>query len=155
MYPLHQLPAQGRIGDGRVGELNRPQRGDVLIEKLGQRVDLAGAAVVGNLTRRFRSVTAAAGAFGVRRFRDPDSLVITGEFKHHDALELMRRGITAVCLGHYVSERPALDVVRAHLLKTCPGIRYEIARADRCPFVCWRAVQRMRKLRGALRSGGR
>lgn len=70
----------------------------------------------------------------MRAFDDPDSLVLTGEFKHHDALKLQRRGITAVCLGHYASERPALDNVRAKLAAALKGIRFEIARADRSPL---------------------
>jgi putative NIF3 family GTP cyclohydrolase 1 type 2 len=80
-------------------------------------------------------VTAAAGAFGVRSFGDPHSLVITGEFKHHDALELLRRGITAVHLGHYASERPALDRVRGFLSKRLSGVRIGVARQDGPPLV--------------------
>jgi len=77
---------------GRVGVLKRAQRGDVLLRAGAKRVDMAGAAVVGGVRRRFRSVTAAAGSFGVATLRDPESLVLTGDFKHHDALELLRRG---------------------------------------------------------------
>jgi hypothetical protein len=134
LYPLHELAARGAVGQGRVGVLKRPTRGDQLMRQLAQRVDLACATVVGNLRRRFRSVTAAVGAFGVRNFRDPDALVLTGEFKHHDALKLLRRNVTAVHLGHYASERPVLDVIRTQLKRELPGIRLSIARADRAPF---------------------
>lgn len=134
VYPLHETPDRAAVGMGRVGVLRKPERGRVLLRKLAPRVDLSGATIVGKLDRRFRSVTAAAGAFGVRAFHDPESLVLTGEFKHHDALELLRRGITAIHLGHYASERPVLDLLRARLRKAIPGLRAEIARSDRVPF---------------------
>ena len=134
VYPLHEMPERAAVGMGRVGVLRKPERGRVLLQKLGGHVDLACATIVGKLNRRFRSVTAAAGAFGVRAFRDPASLILTGEFKHHDALELQRRGVTVVHLGHYASERPVLDLLRVRLRKGVPGLRAEIARSDRAPF---------------------
>ena len=134
VYPLDEPVGRGAVGLGRVGVLRKPTRGTTLLERLRTTVDLSAALVVGDLKRRFRSVTAAAGAFGVRSFRDPDSLVLTGEFKHHEALELLRRGITAVHLGHYASERPVLPVIRRHLMEHIRGLRVEIARADRAPF---------------------
>jgi dinuclear metal center YbgI/SA1388 family protein len=134
LYPLHETPGRAAVGLGRVGELKRPARGDALIEMLGRRVDLSCAMVVGTLKRSFRSVTAAAGSFGVRAFRDGGSLVLTGEFKHHDALELQRHGVTAVYLGHYASERPALDVLKRKLAARLPAVRFELARSDRSPL---------------------
>jgi putative NIF3 family GTP cyclohydrolase 1 type 2 len=72
--------------------------------------------------------------FGAGSFRDRDSLVITGELKHHDALELLRRGITAVCLGHYASERPVLDAVLRELARRVPAAAALIAGSDAAPL---------------------
>ncbi|HOO15722.1 MAG: Nif3-like dinuclear metal center hexameric protein [Phycisphaerae bacterium] len=134
LYPLHETPGRAAVGMGRVGILPRPERGDVLLGKLRRHVDLSAALVVGRLKRSFRSVTAAAGAFGVRAFADTDSLVLTGEFKHHDALELQKRGVTAVHLGHYASERPALESLRARLSERVAEVTFETARADKSPL---------------------
>ncbi len=134
IYPLHTTPGRAAIGMGRIGELAQPQRGDALVARLRAHVDLSAALVVGKLKRSFRSVTAAAGAFGVRSFTDPDSLVLTGEFKHHDALVLQRRGITAVHLGHYASERPVLDALRTRLAQRLSGLQISLARADKSPL---------------------
>lgn len=140
LYPTDALPHRATVGMGRVAVLKKPTRGTDLLKQLGAIADLACAQVVGDVRRRFTSVTAAAGAFGVRAFRDPDSLYITGEFKHHDALELVRHGITAVPLGHAQSERPVLPHVCAFLKRRVPGLKIEIARADRGPFVPCAAV---------------
>jgi dinuclear metal center YbgI/SA1388 family protein len=134
LYPLHETPGRAASGMGRVGQLQQPQRGDALLGRLRRHVDLSAALVVGRLKRSFRSVTAAAGAFGVRSFTDTDSLVLTGEFKHHDALELLKRGITAVHLGHYASERPALEALQNRLIERVPSVTFEAARADKSPL---------------------
>ncbi len=134
LYPLHSLAGRAAVGMGRVGLLRKPQRGRALLRRLAEHVDLSCAACVGDMKRSFRSVTAAAGAFGVQAFREPAALVLTGELKHHDALALLRRGVTAVCLGHYASERPMLPVLRARLARELKGLAVTIARADRAPF---------------------
>ncbi|MCH7871390.1 MAG: Nif3-like dinuclear metal center hexameric protein [Planctomycetes bacterium] len=134
LYSTTEVADRGRIGSGRIGRLRKPQRGTALLKKLSERVDLRQAQSVGNLKRLFSSVTAAAGSFGVRDFDDPDSLVLTGEFKHHDALDLLRRGITALALDHYASERPALASVRKRLSRRLNGVKLTISRSDRSPF---------------------
>lgn len=134
LYPLTTLPGNGRVGLGRIGRLARPTSGTKLAALLAEHYDLSVATVVGSLRRRFSSVAVAAGAFGVNAFRDPDTLVITGEFKHHDALQLQRRGVTAIHLGHGESERPALRRVRDWLRKDLKAGAVKIARTDRGPF---------------------
>jgi len=135
LYPLTEVVGRAQVGLGRVGILARPEPGTALVRKLRRRIDLSTATVIGNLRRRFSSVTAAAGAFGVASFHDPDSLVLTGELKHHEALALRRRGITAICLGHYASERPVLHRLRERLTAELPGLRIELSAQDAAPFV--------------------
>lgn len=144
LYPVHKVALRGAAGLGRVARLRRPQRGSALIEQLSAVVELSAAQVVGDLQRSFTSVVAAAGAFGVNAFRDPDALVITGEFKHHDALELLKRGVTAVALGHYASERPVLAYLQRELERRLRGVRVAVSRADGPP---------LRPLAGGRRGG--
>lgn len=134
IYPLTTVAGRGATGMGRVGTLRKPLTGRDLLRRLGALCDLSVATVVGDLRKRFTSVTTAAGSFGVRAFRDRQSLHVTGEFKHHDALDLRRRGITAIAVGHYESERPVLHPLRTRLSSTLRGARVSIARADRSPF---------------------
>ncbi len=132
ILPLQSVDGRGAAGMGRVGRLARPQPGRELVRRLRARVELSTAQVVGTLDRDFTSVTAAAGSFGVQAFRDSDSLVLTGEFKHHDALDLLRRGVTAIALGHYASERPALESLTARL--SDEGFSARLAESDASPL---------------------
>ncbi len=134
VYPVVGTAGRAATGMGRVGLLAKPTAGRALLRKLAAVADLSNASVVGDLNRRFKSITAAAGSFGVQSLRDPESLVITGEFKHHDALELLRRGVTAVQVGHSESERPVLRRVTEVLRSGLRGARVSIARSDASPF---------------------
>lgn len=134
LYPLRRVTGRAQVGMGRVGELSKPERGTALARKLAKRVDLSVAMCVGNLERRFESVTVGAGALGSERFRDPTSLVVTGEVKHHEALALLRHGVTAICLGHYASEALVLDALRRGLGGLLKGVSITVAKSDRSPF---------------------
>ncbi len=134
LFPVHEVGQRGAAGMGRVGELKRATRGTKLVEELGRIVDLSCATVVGDLRRSFKRVVTAAGAFGVRSFRDSEALYVTGEFKHHDALELVKRDVTAVHAGHYASERPMLDVLRRSLKTRLPALHVAVARKDAAPL---------------------
>ena len=134
LYPTIQAAGRGEVGSGRIGCLRKSRSGTALLKRLAGHVDLRTSQTVGDLKRSFWSVTAAAGSFGVRAFDDSDSLVLTGEFKHHDALDLLRRGITAVALDHYASEQPVLASVRRRLVRRLPGVKLTISRSDRSPF---------------------
>lgn len=134
LYPVHNVAGRGVVGAGRVGVLRRPLEGGTIVRKLAPHVDLSAATVVGDLRRRFASVTAAAGSFGIGPLRDPESLVVTGELRHHDALQLLARGVTAVCLGHYASERPALERLHRRLVEKLPRVQWLIAQADAAPL---------------------
>lgn len=135
IYPVHEVAGRAAIGNGRVASLPRPQTGEAILKSLAKAgVDLTGAQCVGDMKRRFSSVTAAAGSFGVRLFRQTDSLVLTGEFKHHDALDLQRRGITAIMLGHYASEQLVIPYLTQRLREELTGARVQAARTGQPPL---------------------
>lgn len=134
VYPLHRIGGRGRSGMGRIGEFQRRTTGHELVKRLAEGVDLSLATVVGALDRGFQSVAVAVGAFGAEHFHSPDCLAITGELKHHEALLLIRRGVSALCLGHYASERLVLPGLRERLRKTLKTVKIAIANADRSPF---------------------
>lgn len=53
-------------------------------------------------------------------------IVITGELKHHQALEALE-GTPAITAGHFETERPVLGLVQRHLQDRCPGLHVRIA----------------------------
>jgi hypothetical protein len=49
-------------------------------------------------------------------------VIVTGEMRHHDALTVLRRGACAIVVGHWTSERPALQSVAKRLAASLPGL---------------------------------
>ena len=135
LYPLDEIAGRASVGMGRIGALRKPETGRTLLRHIGRVVDLSAATVVGELDRRFASVVAAAGSFPVRDLMvDAAALVLTGELRHHDALQLAKEGVTAICLGHDRSERPGLARLRERLAEALPGMWFELSKADVSPM---------------------
>jgi len=51
---------------------------------------------------------------------------ITGEIKHHIALEAMDRGVCVIEAGHFETENPACEVMANALQKACDELKYNV-----------------------------
>ena len=59
---------------------------------------------------------------------------LTGEMKHHVALETAKTGLTCVVAGHYETEKPFAAFLAAYLKKRVPDTAFLISKAERPPF---------------------
>ncbi len=59
---------------------------------------------------------------------------LTGEMKHHEALEAARTGLTCVAAGHYETEKPFAEFLASYLKKRLPGTAFLLSRAETPPF---------------------
>lgn len=134
VYPLTARPVRGI---GRVGQLPRPITLAGLARKLARCCSRRCVQAVGPLDRTVRRAVIVVGAAGSLPFQlalTPDDVIITGEMRHHDALTVLRRGCSAIALGHWTSERPVLAAVGARLTELLPNVRVVISQQDREPF---------------------
>lgn len=60
---------------------------------------------------------------------------VTGEMKHHETLAAVEAGMSVITAGHTATERGYLPHLATQLGERLPGIRVEVSRADRSPFV--------------------
>ena len=51
---------------------------------------------------------------------------ITGEVKHHHALEAMARGVCLIEAGHYETENPVCEVIAGALQKAADAVQYNV-----------------------------
>jgi len=56
---------------------------------------------------------------------------LTGEIKHHEALEAARLGLSCVAAGHYETEKPFAAFLAAYLKKRFPDTGFLLSRAER------------------------
>jgi len=135
VYPLAAV-AEG-TGTGRVGPLARPVKVAGLIGRLKRALGVRRVQVAGPTQRRVTSAACCAGSAG-GVFRQAVAAgadaYVTGEMRHHHALEAAGAGMTVICVGHWHSERLALGCLADRLTAALPSLKASVAKADRDPF---------------------
>ena len=135
LVPL--LDGQVTTGLGRFGKLTRPRKAGELIERIKKTLKVKVAGTIGPLRGTVRKAAVCAGSCGSllkQVITQGCDFYLTGELKHHHALELQAAGVTTVCVCHSNSERIVLPRVAKRLQEQCPGVEILISRKDRDPF---------------------
>ena len=136
VYPM--LAALPEKGLGRFGELGKPIAVTSLVEKIKKSLKVKTAGLIGPRRRQVKRAAVGAGSCGslLREVigRNCD-FYLTGELKHHHALELQEAGVTTMCVGHSNSERIILTDVAAKLRKSCAGMEVKVSRQDQDPII--------------------
>jgi len=135
LIPLRNAPTA--TGIGRFGDLAKPVAIPALIEKIKKTFQVKVVGIIGPQKGRIKRAAVGAGSCGTLLrsvIANNCDFFLTGELKHHHALELQAAGITAVCLSHSVSERIILPRLAQRLQHQCKGIQVYLSRKDRDPF---------------------
>ena len=134
VYALLSAP---RRGIGRYGELPKPMAPSALARQLKKRTGAGGIQLVGEPDRAVTRAVICVGAAGSLPFElglAEGDVIVTGEVRHHDALAILRRGCSAIALGHWASERPVLAPFGQALVALFPALDVSVSDADRDPF---------------------
>ncbi len=134
VYPMEPEPVRGM---GRIGRLARPTTLGQLARKLKRALGADCTMIVGERTRRVSRAVVCVGAAGSLPFKaplTPEDVIVTGEIRHHDALTILRNNCSAIALGHWASERPALASVAERLAELIPALDVTLSAADHDPF---------------------
>lgn len=105
LYPIDSPPTGH--GLGRMAYLDQPATAEELGQHLKQRLGLQVVRLAGPAGKRVRRVAVCSGGAGdmIRTVASsPAEAFITGELKHHQALEAHARGLPVIELGHYETE---------------------------------------------------
>jgi hypothetical protein len=134
VYPLKGEPARGI---GRVGTLARATTLGSLARALKKRLSLGAVEIVGDGDRTVNRAAVCVGSAGrlplERAAAVACDVVITGELRHHDALAFRAAGMSAVLLGHWASERPALEALEARIRAAFTSLTVTASATDRAP----------------------
>ena len=134
VYPLSPDPVRGA---GRYGDLAKPTTVGALGRKLAKATGANCVQIVGERDRSVTRAIVCVGAAGRLPFKLPltdRDVIVTGEIRHHDALTIDRHGCSAIALGHWASERPALTSFAERVAAMLPTLTVQLSDADRDPF---------------------
>lgn len=123
LRPRDDTPSRGRespaaLGAGRFGTLESPEDWPVFKDTLRHKLNLTNFQSVPPDNGKIERVGIACGAaaeFLKDAHREGCELLITGEARFHACLEARSLGIGMVLLGHYASERPAMEMLAGRL----------------------------------------
>jgi dinuclear metal center YbgI/SA1388 family protein len=126
-----------RVGLGRYGRVKPAVTVPQMIDRIKTALKVPVAGVIGPKRGTVHRAAVGAGSCGslLREVIQQEcDFYLTGELRHHDALQLQAAGITTVCVSHSNSERPILKTLSGRLRKQCPELACKTARTDRDPF---------------------
>lgn len=124
---------------GRIGrlpkELSLRAFASLCAEKLHN-----GVSVLGDPEHKVRSVGMIGGSGGseaVLARADGCDVFLTGEMKHHDALEAKQSGICVVVAGHYETEMIVLNSLATRLQNEFYDVEYTVTRKEQAVLPCF------------------
>ena len=133
-------PEDGKeLGSGRVGVLTRPQPARELIRQClehagGQIENLRGVGPLDQQCSKIGFACGSGGSFVAAAHRRGCSLLVTGEATFHQCLEAESLGMAMGLLGHYHSERFAMEALAARLAEDWPDLSIWPSEVERDPI---------------------
>jgi dinuclear metal center YbgI/SA1388 family protein len=134
VYPLK--PSKSRIGEGRVGDLERPVALGELALRAKNVLSAGGVQVVGDADRTVTRVAVACGAAGeflADAARARADVFVTGEMRFHDYLDARARGVALVLPGHYATERFGVEELALRIRGQWPELEVWASRRESDP----------------------
>jgi dinuclear metal center YbgI/SA1388 family protein len=124
------------LGLGRIGRLPEPVEFQTIVAKIKRRTKLKHLQVADAGNGKISRVALGPGSCGdmIPSLAGKIDLFITGEIRHHTALEALREGINVICLGHGNSERIALKSLARSLAESLHSIQFHLSDRDADPL---------------------
>ncbi len=139
VYELSARPERSQ-GLGRRLVLDQAATIGVLAERLKHHLGITMVKVAssGDAGRPVTHVGVCAGSgsdLAPRARADGCEVYVTGEMTHHEVLAELNAGMSVILAGHTNTERGYLPRLARRLSTLLPGVRVEVSKADRSPFV--------------------
>ena len=129
-----ELAADGGQGILRRGTLSGEMTPDAFASYVGKKLGCRGVRYVAG-TRPIRTVTVCGGAGGnhddaMFALASGCDAYVTAEVKYPVSLELAHAGLTVVDAGHFHTENPVLETLRALLVRHFPSVTVSVSAHD-------------------------
>lgn len=117
--PLEQVdPNNIQVGIGRFGNLSKTMSLLELAKEVKKQFHLDDVRVVGDLAKEMKTVAISTGSgedFIENAIQMGADVLITGDIRHHKALDAIERNLSIIDAGHYGTERFMVEWLATHL----------------------------------------
>jgi dinuclear metal center YbgI/SA1388 family protein len=131
-YDIYALSSPGGLGLGRIGRLSAHLSAEDLADRCRERLRSA-VRVVGDPGKRVQNV-ALCGGSGASLLRDAVragvDAYVTGDLKHHQALDAVSAGLAVIDAGHHGTEWPFVPVLAGQLSEAGKSLGGEVLVSD-------------------------
>jgi dinuclear metal center YbgI/SA1388 family protein len=136
IYPLMKVKSKAS-GEGRIGRLSQPQTLQSLAETAKTTFQSGMVQWVGDeskVIQRLAIVCGSGGEFWKDAHKVGADALLTGEARFHDCLAAEANGLAMILLGHYASERFAVENLASRLQQRWPELVVWPSRAEQDPL---------------------
>ena len=137
-YDVYRLDMAGReYGMGNIGELDRPETLEAFINRVKQKLSVGSIRVSGKISKEIKNVAVFCGSFDrgiLGAVKSKADVLLTGDVKYHDAVDMREMGICAIDAGHFNTERIITPVLKKLLSDKFPDVETIVSDVERDPF---------------------
>jgi len=127
-------------GTGVIGTLTNAVPLGKLLETFGATLNVNSLQWIGDASRKINRVAIVCGSGGgllEKAIQQGADCFITGEMRFHDSLAVREVNATAILLGHFASERFAMDKLAGLLKDTFPMVVSQASECETDPLSFW------------------
>ena len=139
---IRQLDDTEGLSFGRIGSLEEHMDLISLAERVCKKLKAQRIDIVGERKRQVSKVAVSGGAGASimkKALQAGAEVLITGEMKHHEAIEAELLGICVLAAGHFHTELPVMIKLIDRLQMTLDSLQYNIeiilSEAQSCPYI--------------------
>lgn len=124
-------------GSGRRGALPTEMKVGRFVEQLKLQLGVRSVQLAGSnevVVRQVAVACGSGGSFWEEAARAGCQVLVTGDIGFHQAIEAAASGVAVVAIGHYASERFALEWLAQRLTESFPDCTWWPSRSERDPF---------------------
>lgn len=137
-YDIYPLELSGKeYGLGYVGEVEEAVSLDEFIELVKNRLNTPRVRVIGDVDKKVKKVAVFCGSFGneiIGMVRAKADVLVTGDVKYHDALDMAQMGMCVIDAGHFNTEKIVLPTLVEVLKDKFKDLEVLCNNVERDPF---------------------
>lgn len=135
VYPL-EINAK-EYGHGNVGVLKNPLTLAEFVEMVKKNLNIENLRIIGEKVGVIKNVAVYCGSFDpsiISAVKAKADILVTGDVKYHDALDMVQMGMCAVDGGHHNTERIILPILKKKLSEKFQSINVIMNDVEKDPF---------------------
>jgi dinuclear metal center YbgI/SA1388 family protein len=140
-YDIYPLNMDGKeYGLGKVGVLKNPETLDNFISIVKEKLNAKSVRVIGSIDKKIEKVAVFCGSFDESCNRDVISkadILVTGDVKYHNAVDMAEMGMCVIDAGHFNTERIIVPKLVNILSEQFKNIEILSNSVEREPFITY------------------